>query len=135
MEFERQKRATIHLNIAPLIDVVLLLLIFFMLSSHFMMLPGLKIELPHASTAKIEPQEEIIISITKAGAIYLNQIPVTLETLPSLLGKKIHTVQKRDITVRADEEISLGLGVRVMDIARQVGVNSLTIAAKKTKEE
>lgn len=134
MEFERQKRATIHLNIAPLIDVVLLLLIFFMLSSHFMMLPGLKIALPHSSTAKMEPQE-MIISITRAGAIYLDQIPVTLETLPSLLRAKIHTVQKRDIIVKADEEISLGLGVRVMDIARAVGVNSLTIATKKMKEE
>ncbi len=129
MEFDRRKRASIHLNVAPLIDVVLLLLIFFMLSSHFMMLPGLKIELPSAATAKVEP-EEAIISITKEGALYLNGKQTNLESLPTMLKERISETQRKVVTLRADESIPLGLGVRVMDIARLVGINHVIIATK-----
>lgn len=130
MEFERRKRASIHLNIAPLIDVVLLLLIFFMLSSHFIMLPGLKIELPSAATAKVEPEEEVIISITKEGALYLNGKETSLKSLPTLLKEKISKTQRKAVTLRADESIPLGFGVKVMDIARSVGVEHVIIATK-----
>lgn len=133
MEFERRKRASIHLNIAPLIDVVLLLLIFFMLSSHFIMLPGLKIKLPSAATARVEPEEEVIISITKEGALYLNGEETSLKSLPSLLKEKIGKTQRKAVTLRADESIPLGLGVKVMDIARLVGVNHVIIATKTEK--
>ncbi|HIC91606.1 MAG TPA: biopolymer transporter ExbD [Syntrophaceae bacterium] len=130
MEFEKRKKASIHLNIAPLIDVVLLLLIFFMLSSHFMMLPGLKINLPSATTAKVEPEEEVIISITKEGILYLNGKETSLKSLPTLLKEKISKTQRESVTVRADESIPFGLGIKVMDIARLAGFNHVTIATK-----
>ena len=79
MEFEGRKRINTHLNIAPLIDVVFLLLIFFMLSSHFITQPGIKISLPEAATTKLHPEEDIIISIAEDNNLYLNEKQVTLK--------------------------------------------------------
>jgi len=55
MEFEREKKIRMHLEIAPLVDIVLLLLVFFMLTSNFIMQPGIKITLPRAKTARPQP--------------------------------------------------------------------------------
>ena len=95
MEFEARKRVTIQLNIAPLIDVVFLLLIFFMLSSHFVTQPGIKITLPTAVTAKLHPEEDIIIFITENNHLYLNNEEVTLNNLLNKLKAKITEAKKK----------------------------------------
>ncbi|MBT9146888.1 MAG: Biopolymer transport protein ExbD [Syntrophomonadaceae bacterium] len=134
MEFEGRKKVITHLNIAPLIDIVFLLLIFFMLSSHFVTQPGIKITLPTAVTAKVQPEEDVIISITSDGNLYLNGEEVSLENLLDELRIKVVAVKKKTVIIKADERIDLGLAVKIMDIARQAEAEGLVISAKQSIE-
>ena len=137
MEFERRKKVSTQLNIAPLIDVVFQLLIFFMLTAHFVTQPGIKITLPTAATSKLHPEEEIIIFITKDNFLYLNNEEVTLNELLDKLKSALIETKKRTKTViiKADEKINLGLAVKVMDIARQAGVEGLVISTKTEEKD
>ncbi len=78
MEFEGRKKVSTQLNIAPLIDVVFQLLIFFALISHFVTQSGIKITLPTATTAKLPAEENIIVSITQDNNLYLNEEKIAL---------------------------------------------------------
>jgi len=132
VEFEGEKKVNTQLNIAPLIDVVFLLLIFFMLSSHFVTQPGIKITLPTAQTAKLHSEEDIIIFITKDNHLYLNNEEVMIDTLLDKLRSKIREVEKKSVIIKADEKIDLGLAVKVMDIARQAEAEGLVISTKQS---
>jgi len=134
MEFEGRKKVSTQLNIAPLIDVVFLLLIFFMLSSHFVTQPGIKITLPSSLTAKLHLEEDIIIFITKDNHLYLNNEEVTVDALLDKLRSRVREAKKKSVIIKADEKIDLGLAVKVMDIARQAEAEGLIISTKMEKE-
>ena len=134
MEFEGRKRVDTRLNIAPLIDVVFLLLIFFMLSAHFVTQPGIKLTLPTASTAKLHPEEDVIISITNDNDLYLNEENVNLDNLLEKLRVKLDKSQKKTVIIKADEKIDLGLAVKVMDIAKQAEAEGLVISTKAEED-
>jgi len=130
MEFEERKKIHTHLNIAPLIDVVFLLLIFFMLTSHFVMQPGIKLTLPAAKTAKPEPEEDIIIFIDRDHNIYLNQMPVDLEVLPEVLSERLIESASKTVIIKSDEMVPMGLAVKIMDIAKQAEADGLVISTE-----
>ncbi len=130
LEFDRRKKLRTQLNIAPLIDVVFLLLIFFMLSSQFIARPGIRVSLPRASTAEPHPGEDIIVSITEGGSLYLDGEEITLESLPAKLKAKVAESEEKTVIVRADEKINLGLAVKVMDIAREANAQGLVISTE-----
>ncbi len=134
MEFEGQKKFHTYLNIAPLIDVVFLLLIFFMLSSHFVTQPGIKITLPTAITAKLHPEKDIIISITNDNNLYLNEEEVALDNLLDKRRIKVGEAKKKTVISKADEKINLGLAVKVMDIAKQAEAEGLVISTQVKPE-
>ena len=130
MEFERAKRIRIHLDIAPLIDIVLLLLIFFMLTSNFIMQPGIKITLPKAKTSKPQEEENIVVFITEDNKIYLNDREINIGELREALEKKLKTAEKKIVILKADEKINLGLAVKVMDIAKEAKAENLVISTE-----
>lgn len=130
MEFEGRKRINMHLDIAPLIDIVFLLLIFFMLTANFIMQPGIKITLPAAKSSLPQEEDKIIISITKENRIFLNEEEKTLDALESALQKKLEESEEKTVILKADEKINLGLAVKVMDIAKYVGSEKLVISTK-----
>ncbi|RKY36745.1 MAG: biopolymer transporter ExbD [Candidatus Omnitrophota bacterium] len=134
MEFERRKRVGTELNIAPLIDIVFLLLIFFMLSSHFVTQPGIKIILPTAVTGKLYSDDEISIFIASDHRLYLNEEEVNLERLPDELKLKLAEAEKKTVIIKADEKIDLGLAVKVMDIAKQAEAEGLVISTKAEED-
>ena len=128
VDFLRRKEVRTQLNIAPLIDVIFLLIIFFMLSSHFITHPGIKISLPSAETAQLHAEEDIVIYITGEDKIYLNDQEVLLEELEQRLSSKIREVEKRTLIIKADKKIDLGLAVRVMDIAKKAKAEGFVIS-------
>lgn len=133
MEFERRRKARTELSIAPLIDVVFLLLIFFMLSSHFVSHPGIKITLPEAGTAE-QHGDDVIIFIGEDNLIYLDGREILLEELFDTLAEKFDKV-KGSVIIKADEKIDLGLAVRVMDISRQAAAEGVVISTRREDAE
>jgi len=135
MRFKRHvklERALRTLDIAPLIDVVFLLLIFFMLTSSFIFQPGIRVNLPRAITSDMLSEENAIITITAENLIYYNQKLVTLKELSSIL-KKVASA-RLPVLIRADKKTSLGRIVVVWDICRQEGVSQVNIATTATSE-
>ena len=130
MEFEGRKRIRMHLDIAPVIDIVFLLLIFFMLTANFIMQPGIKITLPVAKTAKPQEEENIVIFISQENEIFLNDRKISIDDLKKGLEEKLETSQKKTVVLKADEKINLGLAVKVMDVAKQANAEGLVISTQ-----
>lgn len=128
IEFTRRKRTGSSLNMAPLIDIVFLLLIFFLLTSVFINDPGLDLALPEAKTSdRLEP-EEIVVYITKEGELYINVEPVSWEDLETRLQESLASGSKKTLVVKADKDVPFSWFVRVMDISRQAGALDLIIS-------
>lgn len=124
VEFERGQ-----LDIAPLIDVVFLLLIFFMLTSSYIFQPGIKINLPKAVTSEVIQEKNLVITVSAKDTIYLNNRSVTLRQLKSHLEKAAH--EDRPILIKADRQVSLGKVVQIWDICREVGLTQINIATNQ----
>lgn len=135
MEFEIRKKVSTSLNIAPLIDVIFLLLIFFMLSSHFVTQPGIKITLPVAVSAELHVEEDMIVYITENSALYLNGAETSLEKLPEALRASVSDLEEKTAIIKADKKINLELAVKVMDILKQAEVKGVVISTDITDIE
>ncbi len=129
MKFQRHYSITKgELNLTPLIDVVFLQLIYFMLTSSFIMQPGIKINLPEATAVETITEKEVIVSISEEGIIYYRDIPVTLEQLEKSLARDISPDVHITLIVKGDKKAEHGVVVKVMDTARRVGINKIAVA-------
>ncbi len=117
-----------ELNLAPLIDVVFQQLIYFMLTSSFIMQPGIKINLPQAKTVETITEKEIIVSISQEGVIFYKDIPITLEQLEKFLQRDVSANPHTTLIVKGDKKTEHGVVVKVMDTARKTGINKIAIA-------
>ncbi|MFC2061649.1 ExbD/TolR family protein [Elusimicrobiota bacterium] len=121
-------------NMAPMADVVFLLLIFFMLTSAFVLEPGIDIDLPRAVTAEDQIRQKHILTITRDRTLLLDEDLVSFNTLHRILEDTYMGEKAKLLIVRADENVPHGLVVRALDIARQAGVTQLAIATERTKK-
>ncbi len=125
LELEKGQK---EINITPLVDMVFLLLIFFMLTSSFIVLPGIKINLPKAVTAEVIKEKNIIITVNSKNVIYLNDKPITPSELADFLEETVRSKQEKPLLIKADKDTQLGIVVRIWDICRKVGVSQINIA-------
>ncbi|MBN1913391.1 MAG: biopolymer transporter ExbD [Candidatus Omnitrophica bacterium] len=118
-----------QIDIAPLIDMIFQLLIFFMLTSSFVMQPGIKVNLPKAATSEIVRFENIEIMLSAENVIYLNDKVVTTPELKSILKE----IAKRNqpILIKADKRASLGRVVEIWDMSRDLGITKINIATNQ----
>ncbi|HBG61890.1 MAG: hypothetical protein A2Y03_03110 [Omnitrophica WOR_2 bacterium GWF2_38_59] len=118
-----------QIDIAPLIDVIFQLLVFFMLSSSFTFQSGINVKLPKAVTSDIIKEENLIITITSENIIYLNSNISTLEELKSELEKI--KGKNNPILIKADRRSSVGRIVDVWDLCRNLGIERINIATNQ----
>lgn len=130
MKFTRQHKLLEIFSFSSLTDIVFLLLIFFLLSSSFVLQPGIKVQLPKSESAEEETQRQIVITLTEKGAIFLNDQSVTTETLGGKLSKLLKNDRDKVVVIKADQTVSLQNAVEVMDIAKGVGATRLLIATQ-----
>jgi biopolymer transport protein ExbD len=138
MMLRHDRRRDPELNITPLIDVVFLLLIFFMVSTTFDKQAELNIELPEAS-GKVTPTEQfkIEIGIDGEGRYFINQRPIKddrLVTLKRALEVTMAEQKEPKLIISADRKTPHEAVVRAMDAARQVGLTHLTFATRQSSE-
>ena len=118
-----------QIDIAPLIDMVFQLLIFFMLTSSFVMQPGIKINLPKAVTSEIVKFEKIEIVVSSENVTYFNSNVVSTKELKNLL--KQAAKREQPILIKADSRASLGRVVEIWDICRDLGITQINIATNQ----
>ena len=118
-----------QIDIAPLIDIVFQLLIFFMLTSSFIMQPGIKVNLPNAVTSETVKAENIEMLVTSENVTYLNGKVVTNDELKASL--KQAAKRNQTMLIKADRRASLGRVVEIWDMARDTGVTQINIATNQ----
>lgn len=130
MQFRDKPKKRVIINITSLIDVLFLLLIFFMVSSTFLEHPGMKLDLPKTREHEQVRAEEYTLFITPEETLFLNEEPVTLRTLPGRLKEIAADVEETGLILKADEGIRYGLVVEVMDLVKQGGIVRLVVATE-----
>ena len=118
-------------NMAPMADVVFLLLIFFMLTSSFVLEPGIDVDLPKAVTAEDQIRQKHILTITRDKTLLLDEDVVSFSTLERVLKDTFSGEGVKLLIVRADKNVPHGLVVKALDISRQAGVTQLAIATER----
>jgi len=134
MRFRRpSERKEAAFDLMPLIDVVFLLIIFFMLTTSFRTIfQGIKVDLPTTTTPQEKIEQNVIISITKNNNLYLGNTRVTVSKLVPLLKKKLGG-KKSLVIINADKEVRHGKVVEIMDLAKQAGAGGLGILTSYVK--
>ena len=127
----------VDVNLTPLIDVVFLLLIFFMVSTTFDRHAKLKVELPEASAKQTQQQQQsIVLSIDAKGNYFINDrqlVNTRLETLKIALQKTLADEKDVPLVLRADAKTPHQAVVRAMDAASQLGLTRLSIATVESQ--
>ncbi len=126
MEFIRSKKSAHTLDMAPMIDIVFQLLIFFMLSSSFLT-PSIKLALPQAVRQDDREPERIVVSVDKSGNTYLNTAKIPLEELGTRLAMRLNREPEKAVHLRGDRDMPYRYFVQVMDIARRSGARQIHI--------
>jgi len=130
MEFEGRKKIDMGLDIAPMVDIVFLLLIFFLLTSQFIRQPGMKIDLPKAKAARMQDKQDIIVSITREERYFVNGQPVAKEAVESAVCGKLESSERKVVIIKADRKTELQPVVAVMDYAKRCRAEGVTITTK-----
>lgn len=128
MQLSNGRPRRVTLDLTPLIDVVLMLVIFFMLTTTFVLSPGVQVDLPQGSSLQKPRESDAIITITKDGAVYFQDAQVSLETLQAVLQRAKSQQPRLRVVIKADTLVRHGRVVEVMDIATLVGIERLAIA-------
>lgn len=132
MEFEGLQRNRRIPSLTPLIDIVFLLLVFFMLTAHFVKDEALDINLPDAvSSESLDKDAALEIVLDKSGHILVNKNFVSPSELDEILQKELAGRKNKQVILRGDKIAQLGLTVNVMDAARKAGAESLDIVTQK----
>lgn len=129
---KRRSRYEIQTPLTSLIDIVFLLLIYFLLTTNFITEAGISVHLPKAKAVGKQSRQEITVSIDKAGKTYLENRPVAYDDLLGRLQKMIHDNPRQMVVIKADRSVALQKAVDVMDIVRAAGGKHLFLATEKT---
>ena len=132
VEFEGLQHNRKIPSLTPLIDIVFLLLVFFMLTAHFVKDEVLDITLPEADSAtEVENEDALEIILDKQGHILIKQKHIAVSDLDKVLQDMLSTRKNKQVILRGDEVAQLGLTVKVMDAARKAGAKSLDIVTQQ----
>ncbi|MCD5401981.1 biopolymer transporter ExbD [candidate division NPL-UPA2 bacterium] len=135
MKFKRQAQRIVgKIDLIPLIDVVLLLLIFFILSSRFIFQSVIAVDLPEAITSDIEAQANHTVILTRGGLIFFDGRKVTEEGLN--FGLELARSRGRDplVIIKADEEVPHRQVMKIMGLVKEAGIKRLVLATEPKRE-
>ena len=130
MQFERNHRGSGDINITPLIAMVFLLLIFFLLTSSFIIDRGIKIYLPKTVSSETSPDKRITVAIDSAGAVFVDQEPVLIDSLLDKLKNVYEKKETQTVFLKADKQNRVDILVQVMDIIKQSGSQKMNLVTE-----
>lgn len=135
MRFREDSRRKVSINVTSLIDVVFLLLIFFVVTSTFLERPGLDLSLPEASSTEAATREEVTVQLQAEGGILVDGEPIELAALSESLEVRLGETETRRVVLEADERVPHGQVVGVMDAARLAGASGIVVATRPGEDE
>jgi len=122
-----------EINVTPLVDVMLVLLIIFMVTAP-MMQSGIGVNLPQAETNSSPAEEGLTMTITKDRYIHIGESPINIFLLENKLKEYFYGKEKRVVFIRADESLPYGYVINVLDITKKAGVEIVGLVVKPIEE-
>jgi biopolymer transport protein TolR len=125
----RTQIALADINITPLVDVVLVLLIIFMVTAPVLQ-SGIEVSVPKTRTVKEITEERIVISIDKQQRVFLGNDPININAIAGALKQRVRDPEHQSIFLRADEDVPFGAFATVMDAVKQSGITNVSIVTQ-----
>lgn len=128
---KKKERYQMQPPMTSLIDIVFLLLIYFLLTTNFIVEEGIKIKLPNAKASAPQVKQEITIFVDHTGQTYMQDKKIPLDALFTKIKTMINGDRDRLVVIKADKTVVLNKAVKVMDIAKAAGAGRLCLATEK----
>ncbi len=123
-----------EVNLTPMLDVVFIMLIFFIVTASFVKESGIDINRPDASTATVKERGNILVAITESNQVWIDRRQVDIRSVRANI-ERLHAENPQGaVVIQADKNSKNGLLVQIMDAARQAGVFNVSIAANEVSE-
>lgn len=126
--FSFAKKAEVLVDMAPMVDVVLLLIIFFMLTSTFIVQTGFKIDMPKSQTTDSQEPTQVVCYITKDNELYLNEKKIALQDFEEELKYLLAPKSDKFVTIKSDKNVSYGFLISIIDRIKLSGADSVNLA-------
>lgn len=126
-----RQRAGVVLPLTSLIDIVFLLLIYFLLTTNFMVDEAIDLKLPQARSAAPQVQQQITVYVAQDGRVLLGQEEVPMEQLYTRLKQAVAGRKDAPVFIKADRRVILNQAVKVMDLAKAAGASAIYLATEK----
>lgn len=123
-----------ELDMTPMLDIVFIMLIFFIVTTSFVKESGVVVNTPHAETASQQQNANIFIAITAAGEVWIDRRPVDPRSVRAIVARLHADNPEGSVIIQSDAEAATHHLVEVMDQVRLAGVESIAIAAEKGTE-
>ncbi|MBW2194488.1 MAG: protein TolR [Deltaproteobacteria bacterium] len=124
-----------EINVTPLVDVMLVLLIIFMVTAP-MMMQGVNVSLPQTTSKPLPAEKEhLTITVDRSQQIFINDYKVALEALQEKMTKILEGRQDHKVYLRADENVPYGVVIRVISAVKNAGVEKLGVVTEPLKEK
>jgi biopolymer transport protein ExbD len=120
-----------EINITPMLDVVFIMLIFFIVTASFVKESGIEVDRPSAVTAVVKEKGNILVAVTATGEIWINRRQVDPRALRANIERLHAENPQGSVVIQADKSSTTEMLVSVMDAARQAGVYNVSIAAQE----
>ncbi len=120
-----------EINVMPLVDMVFLLLIFFMVTTSFVKETGIDVHRPTAATAQLKDKGNILLGVSEDGRIYFEKKAIDLRSVRAHIQRSLAENPEGAVVIVADQKSDTGIVVRVMDQCRLAGAQRVSIAAAK----
>ena len=131
MKFERTKKPLSAFSLSSLTDIVFLLLIFFLLTSQFVIQTGVKVKLPSSKLNEQSIPTKMIVSLTEEGKVYIGSEETDINELSIKIDGLKEVINESNLIIRADKTVNIDLVIQVIDAAKAVGIDKFTIETEK----
>jgi len=125
----RTQSSISDINVTPLVDVVLVLLIIFMVTAPVLQ-SGIEVNVPKTRTVKEITEERMVISINKQQRVFLGSDAININEIKNKLRQKIRDPQHQSVFIRADEDVPFGAFATVMDAVKGAGISNVSIVTQ-----
>ncbi len=129
----RTQSSLSDINVTPLVDVVLVLLIIFMVTAPVLQ-SGIEVQVPHTKTVKEITEERLVVTIDRQQRVFLNNDPVNIHQIGAQLHARIRDPEGQAVFVRADENVPFGAFATVMDAVKAAGITNVSIVTQPLEQ-
>ncbi len=131
MKFNTSSQTITIFSYSSLTDIVFLLVIFFLLTSQFVIQTGVKVKLPGSTTNDQAEPTQLIVTITSGGVVYAGADETGIDQLPQKLNELKGISEENNLVIRADKTVQIDLVIKVIDAAKSIGIGRFTIETEK----